>query len=75
MNSTDKDKLKHDFLNSIVIINGMTKSASGFINIILQSMNVEDINQKQLDKFLYSMKTIREQAAKIENYFSSLLNE
>lgn len=75
MNSTDKDKLKHDFLNSIVIINGMTKSASSFINTILQSMNVDDINQKQMEKILYSMKTIREQAAKIENYFLSLLNE
>ena len=75
MNSTDKDKLKHDFLNSIVIINGMTKSASSFINTISQSMNVDDINQKQMEKFLYSMKTIREQAAKIENYFLSLLNE
>ena len=75
MNSTDKDKLKHDFLNSIVIINGMTKSASSFINTISQSMNVDDINQKQMEKFLYSMKTIREQAEKIENYFLSLLNE
>ncbi|ERH41499.1 TPA: hypothetical protein SLD83_001767 [Legionella pneumophila] len=75
MNSTDKDKLKHDFLNSIVIINSMTKSASSFINTISQSMETSDINQKQMEKFLYSMSTIREQTVKIENYFLSLLNE
>lgn len=71
----EKDKLKHDFLNSIVIINSMTKSASNFINKLLTSMDKNDINQKQMEKFLYSMNTIREQTAKIENYFQSLLNE
>ncbi|AWN74925.1 hypothetical protein LEAN103870_19340 [Legionella anisa] len=75
MNSTDKDKLKHDFLNSIVIINSMTKSASSFMNTISQSMDAADINQNQMERFLYSMNTIREQTAKIENYFQCLLNE
>ncbi|AMV16232.1 Uncharacterised protein [Legionella pneumophila] len=75
MNSTDKDKLKHDFLNSIVIINSMTKSASSFMNTISQSMDTVDINQKQMEKFLYSMSAIREQTSKIENYFLSLFNE
>ncbi|KTC68408.1 Uncharacterised protein [Legionella bozemanae] len=75
MKSTDKDKLKHDFLNSIVIINSMTKSASSFINTISQSIDASDINQKQMEKFLYSMSTIREQTTKIENYFLSLLND
>ena len=75
MNSTDKDKLKHDFLNSIVIINSMTKSASSFINTISQSIETSNTNQKQMEKFLYSMSTIREQTVKIENYFLSLLNE
>ncbi len=74
MNSTEKDKLKHDFLNSIVIINSMTKSASSFINTISQSKDTVDINQKQMEKFLSSINTIREQTAKIESYFQSLLN-
>lgn len=75
MNSLDKDKLKHDFINSIVIINGMTKSASSFINKISQTLDPIDDNQNQLEKFLYAMNIIREQTAKIESYFQSLLNE
>ena len=71
----EKDKLKHDFLNSIVIINSMTKSASSFLNKLSKSIDSCDINQKQMEKFLYSMSTIREQTAKIERYFQSLLNE
>ncbi|KTD82567.1 hypothetical protein [Legionella waltersii] len=75
MNTAEKDKLKHDFLNSIVIINSMTKSASSFLNKLSKCMDSSDINQKQMEKFLYSMNTIREQTAKIESYFQSLLNE
>lgn len=75
MDSTDKDKLKHDFLNAIVVINCMTKSASSFMNTISQSTNIGDTNQMQMEKFLYAMKAIREQSAKIENYFLSVLNE
>ena len=75
MNTTEKDKLKHDFLNSIVIINSMTKSASSFLNKLSTSIDGNDINQKQMEKFLYSMNAIREQTAKIENYFQHLLNE
>lgn len=75
MTSVSKDKLKHDFLNAIVIINSMTKSASTFINTMPSSMPGCDINQKQMEKFLYSMNTIREQTTKIEHYFLSLLEE
>ncbi|EHL29707.1 hypothetical protein LDG_8297 [Legionella drancourtii LLAP12] len=75
MNTTEKNKLKHDFLNSIVIINSMTKSASSFLNKLSTSVDGNDINQKQMEKFLYSMNAIREQTAKIENYFQYLLNE
>ncbi|MBA2650849.1 MAG: hypothetical protein H0U73_01060 [Tatlockia sp.] len=74
MNTAEKDKLKHDFLNSIVIINSMTKSASNFLDKLLPCID-ENINQKQMEKFLYSMSTIREQTAKIENYFQILMNE
>ena len=72
---TEQDKLKHDFLNSIVIINSMTKSASSFLNTLSKSTDGGDINQKQMEKLLYSMNTIREQTAKIESYFQKLLNE
>jgi hypothetical protein len=75
MNTAEKDKLKHDFLNSIVIINSMTKSASSFLTKLSKCMDSSDINQKQMEKFLYSMNTIREQTAKLEIYFQSLLNE
>ena len=75
MNTAEKDKLKHDFLNSIVIINSMTKSASSFLTKLPKCMDSSDINQKQMEKFLFSMNTIREQTAKIEIYFQSLLNE
>lgn len=75
MNAAEKDKLRHDFLNSMVIINGMTKSASSFLNIIAKSIDGNNVSQKQMEKFLYSMNTIREQTAKIENYFQCLLDE
>jgi hypothetical protein len=73
MNTDEKNKLKHDFLNSIVIINSMTKSASNFLSTISKSIEGNEINQKQLEKYLYSMNAIREQTAKIENYFRCLL--
>lgn len=73
MNAAEKNKLKHDFLNSIVIIDCMSKSALSFLNKL--SIDTSDTNQKQMDKFLYSMKAIREQNAKLKIYFQALLNE
>lgn len=75
MNKPDKNKLKHDFLNSIVIINSMAKSASNFVNRVSSCTDKTAINQNQTERFLYSMDTIREQTAKIENYFKILLSE
>lgn len=75
MNIPEKDKLKHDFLNSIVIINSMTKSASSFLNKLATIDDRNDINQKQMERFLYSMSIIREQTAKIETYFQKLIDE
>lgn len=76
MNITEKHKLKHDFLNSIVIINSMTKSASNFLNKLSTSCaDKHDVSQKQMEQFLYSMQAIREQTSKIENYFQIALNE
>lgn len=75
MNTPDKKKLKHDFLNSIVIINSMAKSASNFVNRVSNCTDKTAINQNQMERFLYSMDSIREQTAKLENYFKILLNE
>jgi hypothetical protein len=73
MNKVEKDKLKHDFLNSIVIINSLTRSAASFLNTL--SSNENTINQKQMEKFLHSMATIRAQTTKLEKYFQNLLDE
>ena len=75
MNTDEKKKLKHDFLNAIVIINSMTKSAAHFVNTISQCTDTNAINQTQMEKFLYSMEAIRAQTAKLENYFDTILNE
>ena len=75
MNTDEKKKLKHDFLNSIVIINSMTKSAAHFVNTISQRPDEKAINQTQMEKFLYSMQAIRVQTAKLETYFDAILNE
>lgn len=74
MNTSEKDKLKHDFLNSIVIINSMTKSASSFLKKLSKYTDNSDISQSQMEKFLYSMNAIREQTVRIESYFQKLLN-
>ena len=65
MNTAEQNKLQHDFLNAIVIINSMTQSASSFLNKLAKSINSSDINQQHMEKFLYSMHAIREQTAKI----------
>jgi hypothetical protein len=75
MSTIERDKLKHDFLNSIVIINSMTKSASNFLNQLPKHIDGNGIKEEQMKKFLSSMKIIREQTAKIENYFQILLKE
>jgi hypothetical protein len=76
MSTEEKVKLKHDFLNSIVVINSMTKSASSFVNAISKySTDSNTINQKQLQIFLNSMTTIREQTAKLEMFLNELLDE
>jgi len=75
MNIADKNKLKHDLTNSIVIINCITKSAESFLNRLSANADENKITQQQMEKFLYSMNSIREQTSKIENYFQSLMND
>lgn len=75
MNVINKEKLKHDFLNSIVIINSMSKSASNFLTNFSKNLDENDNNKKQIKRFLHSMDTIREQTKKIEDYFQNILNK
>lgn len=75
MNAKEKDKLKHDFLNSIVIINSLTKSASGFLNKFSTHVGDTDIDQRHMERLLNSMNMIRAQTAKIEKYFETLLDD
>lgn len=75
MNTTEKNKLRHDFMNAIVVINSMTKSASSFLNKLSTPSEQKELQKKQMENFLYSMTAIREQTAKLENYFETILSE
>ena len=73
MNTSEKNKLKHDFLNSIVIINSMTKSASSFVSKISKcAFDAGVVSQNQIEIFSSSMNAIREQTSKIEKFFEVL---
>lgn len=75
MNAAEKDKLKHDTMNSIVIINSMTKSATSLLQKLSECMDCHDPNNKQIEKLLYAMNAILSQTAKIDTYFQHTLNE
>lgn len=75
MNDVEQRKLKHDVMNSIVVIHSMSKSASSFLSKLSNCMAENEINPKQMEVFLNSMNIIREQTAKIETYFQTLFNE
>ena len=74
MNETEKNKLKHDFLNATVIINSMTNFATNFFNNIAEQTEKTPSNQKQMEKFSYTMNAIRDQVKKIENCFYNSLD-
>lgn len=74
-NDGDKAKLKHDYLNAIVIINSLTKSSESFLNKLGGAIEIDDFNRSQMEKILYSMKAIRNQTEKLGNYFQSLIGE
>ena len=70
MSTTEKNKLKHDFINSVVIIKSMSKSAATFIDKISdKNMTVTD-NQMKL--FKTSMSSIQQEIANIEKLYQSL---
>lgn len=74
-NDDDKAKLKHDYLNAIVIINSLTKSSESFLKKLGGNIEIDDFNRSQIEKILYSMKAVRNQTEKLENYFQSLIGE
>lgn len=73
MNAEEKNKLKHDFMNSVVIIKNMSKSASTFIDKI-SGKNVT-ITDNQLKLFKVSMSSIQQEISKIQNFFEVAIDE
>lgn len=73
MNTAERNKLKHDFINSVVIIKSMSKSAATFIDKISdKNMTVTD-NQMKL--FKASMSSIQQEITNIETLFQAAINE
>lgn len=73
MNAEEKNKLKHDFMNSVVIIKNISKSASTFIDKI--SGNNVTITDNQLKLFKVSMSSIQQEISKIQNFFEVAIDE
>lgn len=72
MNIEEKNKLLHDFTNSIVIINSLSKSASSFINKVTESDT--PVSDSQMKLFKDSMLAIQNEAAKIERIFNRTID-
>jgi hypothetical protein len=71
MNDNEKNSLKHDLLNSIVILNSISRSAAGFISRYLE--NKQSITEKQIALFKQAIESIPIETAKIEKLFLSLI--
>ncbi|HAU1599226.1 TPA: hypothetical protein JBJ22_12115 [Legionella pneumophila] len=69
MNNEDKMKLKHDFLNSIAIINSTTKSVLTLLTMIVEKTP----SQNLIDKYSNGLNAILAQTTKIESYFEQIL--
>lgn len=76
MNEVDKNKFKHDFSNSIVIINSLSRSASSIIEkISLTSINETNLSEKQVELFKRSMDAIQNEANKIKTLVENVIKE
>ena len=77
MDKSDNDKLKHDFLNSIVIISNLAKSAKSFSERVAKLPFNEEgvITVSQIELFQKSMEAIRNEAAKIEIIVNKVISE
>lgn len=73
MPKKDNDKLKHDFLNSMVIINSLAKSSSSFIEKIANKNAT--ISDRQIELFKQSMKLIQDEIFKVEIFFNTALDQ
>ena len=73
MNTEKKDKLKHDFINSVVIIKSISKSAATFIDKI-SDKNIM-VTDNQIKLFKASMSSIQQELSNIENFFQVAMSE
>mgnify|MGYP003390516416 CR=1 FL=1 len=67
MNIQEKNKLNHDFKNSMVIINSLSKSCAVFIEKITDRDT--SITENQMKLFKMSMTSIQQELAKIDGFF------
>lgn len=67
MKTEEKNKLNHDFQNSIVIINSLSKSCAVFIDKITDRNTT--ITENQIELFKMSMSSIQHELAKIDSFF------
>jgi hypothetical protein len=63
----EKNKLIHDVTNSFVIINSVSKSASKFVDKILEKDN--PITKDQTDLFKKAMLSLQNEISKLEIIF------
>ena len=73
MNTGKKDKLRHDFINSVVIIKSLSKSASTIIDKVSDKDIMITDNQMKL--FKDSMSLIQQELTNIEKYFYTAMSE
>ncbi|SFM08433.1 hypothetical protein [Legionella jamestowniensis] len=74
MNNDEKKILKHDFLNSIAIINSTTKSVLTLLNKIEEQSSNTQLNKNQINRYSTALQAILIQTTKIESYFEQILN-
>lgn len=67
MNLEEKNKIIHDVTNSFVVIKSISKSASNFVNKVLENNN--SISNDQVDLFKKAMLSLQKEISKIEIMF------
>ena len=67
MKIEEKNKLNHDFQNSMVIINSLSKSCAVFIDKITDRDTA--ITENQMKLFKKSMSSIQQELAKMDGFF------
>lgn len=73
MMEDEKEKIKHDFLNAVVIINSLSKSAEVIVNKITADDKVE-LSNRQIELFGKAMLGIRCETDKMKELFSKTLD-